>query len=365
MTPEPPVPARRPPSPKSPSQRTILESRARAASKQSYIVFVRARAEATGRDDRRHCTSDSLLARLAVQQKHLTVRTRTGALVAAVPVVTRRVGRRGAVRITATTRRAAAVVVDGPVVVAARGRPVVAAGGRPLVRVARALVPPVRVTSAPVVVPVVVRGRRVGALTTAAVGGAAVAVGCVAARGRATRGREVVAGRSEVAAGSRRAGTSAASLRQAGSSVSRCSSLYQATRRQRRTFSTRMILPPSSVLLSPSMAASASSDVFMVTKPKPRDSRVCGSNMIWTLSICSPARSVKVGQHRKRARPIRKEGRDARHRTCQRRSRARARRPGRPGLRRVGCCRGCSGQRRSAPCRQTKAVRADARLICS
>lgn len=54
--------------------------------------------------------------------------------------------------------------------------------------------------------------------------------------------------------------------------------------RERRAFSIERVRPSSSLPCRASLAASASSEVMKLTKPKPRDSLVCGSRMIWHFS---------------------------------------------------------------------------------
>lgn len=54
--------------------------------------------------------------------------------------------------------------------------------------------------------------------------------------------------------------------------------------RARRAFSMEKVRPSSSLFCRPSLAASASSEVTILTKPKPRDSLVWGSRMIWHFS---------------------------------------------------------------------------------
>lgn len=58
--------------------------------------------------------------------------------------------------------------------------------------------------------------------------------------------------------------------------------------RPRRAFSTFMTRPMSSWALSAATAASASSDVSIVTKANPRLSLVCGSRMTWHFWIWAP-----------------------------------------------------------------------------
>lgn len=52
----------------------------------------------------------------------------------------------------------------------------------------------------------------------------------------------------------------------------------------RRAFSIERVRPSNSLPCRPSFAASASSEVIILTKPKPRDSLVWGSRMIWHFS---------------------------------------------------------------------------------